>query len=105
MKNCRKEASRCVLAGTECGTNRTLLDRELIRQIQAMLGALGFYNGRVNGTIDAGTQKAVEEYRKLVGIERSGELTDWDHNWITRSFHFRFDSREERHNILNQPDT
>ena len=105
LEICNGKTSGCVLAGTECGTNRTLLGRELIRQVQAMLSSLDFYTGQVNGTIDSSTQKALEEYRKLVGIERSGELTVWDHNWITRSFYYRFRSSAERHAILNQPDT
>ena len=105
LEICNEKTSGCVLAGTECGTNRTLLNRELIRQVQAMLSVLGFYTGHVNGTIDSSTQTALEEYRKLVGIERSGELTVWDHNWITRFFHYKFPSRAERHTILNQPET
>ena len=102
---CNGKTSGCVLAGTECGTNRTLLNRELIRQVQAMLSVLGFYTGHVNGTIDSSTQNALEEYRKLVGIEWSGQLTVWDHNWVTKTFYFMFSSRAERHAILNQPDT
>jgi hypothetical protein len=102
---CNKKTSGCALAGTECGTNKILSEPELIRQVQRMLKALGYYMGQVTGIIAPDAQKALEDYRALVGIERSGELTVWDHNWITRSFEFMFDSSAERHAILNQPDS
>jgi hypothetical protein len=105
LGSCNEKTCDCALAGTECGINRTLTNRELIRQVQAMLKALGYYTGRVTGTVGPGTQKALEDYRTLVGIERNGGLTVWDHNWITRFFYFKFDSSAERHAILNQADS
>jgi len=105
FENCNRKTSGCALAGTECGINGVLIDQELVRQVQAMLKALGYYKGHITGKIYPDTQKALDDYRTSVGIERSGELTDWDHNWITRAFEFTFDSSAERQALFNLPDS
>lgn len=80
------------------------IDDDVIPEVRVgfSLGEVIFADGTVTGAgvVLAQRVEQVEEYRKLVGIERGGELTVWDHNWIARSSYHRFGSIEERHAIL-----
>ncbi|MBI3315004.1 MAG: peptidoglycan-binding protein [Candidatus Omnitrophica bacterium] len=49
-------------------------------QIQAALKAAGFYNGKVDGKIGAGTRAAVIQFQRFQGLDADGVIgrKTWD---------------------------
>ena len=48
----------------------------VVEQVQAILQSMNLYDGDVDGIDGPNTRKAIEAYRKTMGMEVSGEIDD-----------------------------